>query len=252
MNCPQVRKALYPTPEKCLLRVEAGEALEHIRECEACQSYFEAQSEWSRALKEKAGTDLAPAHLRDSVARQIERRARRPSPGRRRLAAVAAAAVIVAVPAAWLAYRASSQQFFETVCEDHARYRNAESEFRASDPAAIERWFDDRAGFGVRVPALANAEVVGARLCFLKKRKAALVFYRKRGRTVSLFQFSGRGLTLRALEGAVIDGAPLWRMSYKGFNLAAFEDRGLFFVLVSDLRESELLQLASAARVEPW
>src|SRR5215831_13754780 len=84
------------------------------------------------------------------------------------------------------------------------------------------------------------------RLCALKQHKAALVFYRKRGRTVSLFQKNASGINLYSLDHEVIDGRSIWRGSFDGYNLAAFEDRNVVYVLVSDLRESELLEMASA------
>jgi anti-sigma factor RsiW len=169
---------------------------------------------------------------------------------RRRRVLTAALVAVVLLPTGWLAYEVSSQRFFEHVCEDHAKYLNADSQVRSPDPSVIESWFRDKTEFGVRVPTFESASLVGGRLCFLKKRKAALIFYRKHDRTVSLFQFNGSGLSLHSLDRAVIDGVPIWRASFKGFSLAAFQHRGVIYVLVSDLRESELLEMASAAQAE--
>ncbi|MBI3698529.1 MAG: hypothetical protein HY238_27270 [Acidobacteria bacterium] len=57
-------------------------------------------------------------------------------------------------------------------------------------------------------------------------------------------------MNLAALDRWEVDGAPIWRASMKGYSLAAFEQRGVVYALVSDLRESELLELASAAQVK--
>src|SRR5262249_54711587 len=149
------------------------------------------------------------------------------------------------VPAAWLAYRNRSAGIFREACLDHGKYLNAESEIPSSNPAVIESWFRSKTDYAVRVPPFESAELVGARLCFLKQRKAALVFYRKPGRTVSLFQFDASGINLRSLDHEVIDGRSIWRGSFSGYSLAAFEDRNVVYVLVSDLRESELLEMAS-------
>jgi len=254
MNCSHARRILYPAPGKAATTIETPAATEHLRECALCQSYFQTQAEWSRQLKEKAGIEPAPDPLRERIAGMIEQqRARRSwhgtSLGRRRVLTAALVALVL-LPAGWLAYRFSSQRFFEGVCEDHAKYLNADSQVRSPDPSVIESWFRDKTEFAVRVPAFERASLVGGRLCFLKKRKAALIFYRKHDRTVSLFQFNGAGLSLRALDRAVIDGVPIWRASFKGYSLAAFQHRGLIYVLVSDLRESELLEMASAAQME--
>ncbi len=254
MNCSHARRILYPEPEKAATTIETPAAREHLRVCASCQSYFQAQAEWSRQLKEKAGIEPAPDPLRERIAGMIEQHQSRGSRHgtflRRRRTLIAALVVFVMLLAGWLAYRISSQRFFEVVCDDHAKYLNADSQVRSPEPSVIESWFRNKTEFGVRVPAFEKASLVGGRLCFLKKRKAALIFYRKHDRTVSLFQFNSSGLSLRALDRAVIDGVPIWRASFKGYSLAAFEHRGVIYVLVSDLRESELLEMASAAQME--
>ena len=249
MNCSAARNTVYPSPERCALSVETAKALDHVRECPECRRYFETQAEWSRLLRAKAGTEPAPDRLRERIAREIESRQRIQGPGRRRRI-VAAALVLACLPALWLARRIPSQLFFLALCEDHTKYMNADSQLRSSNRAEIESWFRDKTEFGVRVPPLETAEILGSRLCFLRGKKAALVFYRQQGRPVSFFQINRRDVSLAALERWEVDGAELWRGSFKGYSVAAFEQRGIVYVLVSDLRESELLQLASAARVK--
>ncbi len=247
MNCSVARKALYPSPERCALSVETAEALDHLRHCPECKQYFAAQTEWSRVLRVKAGTERAPGRLREQIAQEIERSQRIQSPRRRWI--VAAAVVLACLPGLWLARRIPSQLFFQALCADHTKYANAESQLRSSNYVEIESWFRGRTDFAVRVPPLEAAEILGSRLCFLRGKKAALVFYRQHGRPVSLFQINRRDVSLAALQRWEVDGADVWRGSFKGYSIAAFEQRGILYVLISDLRESELLRLASAARV---
>jgi len=134
------------------------------------------------------------------------------------------------------------------MCLDHAKYLEAQSQLSSSDPTAIEAWFRDKAEFRVNVPLLDRADLLGSRLCFLKRQKAALIFYRKAGRPVSLFELSSAGVSLWALDRTVIDGSPIWHKSFNGYSLVAFESRGVVTAFVSDLREDELLPLALAAR----
>ena len=252
MNCAVARKVLYPGPGKCALSLESAQAMEHLRVCPECRSYFEAQTEWSRLLREKVGTARAPEGLRDRVAEMFGsgagNEARKPSRRGRGIAGgVLALAGSVAL---WLAYLVPSQLFFRELFEDHAKYLNGESQVASRGPSDIESWFRGKTDFNVRVPTFENASPLGGRLCFLRGRKAALVFYRKDGRPVSLFQFDEKGIHLLALHRSEIDGVPVWRTSWKGYSLVAFEHRGVVYALVSDLREGELLDLAAAARLK--
>src|SRR5260370_40178090 len=137
----------------------------------------------------------------------------------------------------------ASQGLFQEICQDHAKYLDAQSQLPSSDPAAIESWFRDKAEFRVHVPTLERADLLGSRLCFLKRHKAALIFYRKEGRAVSLFELSEAGVSLSALNRMVIDGSPIWHESFSAYSLVAFENRGVVTVLGSDPVESDLLQL---------
>ena len=254
MNCNQARRILYPEPEKCAVTIKHGGAMQHLRDCADCKAYFHGQAEWSRLLKEKIGVEKAPDALHKYVAKSIlqDREQQTLGPrefGRRRLL-LAVLAVLLVFPAVWLVFLAPSASFFDHICEDHARYLDAQAQVQASEPEVVEKWFRGKTTFAIQVPALESAQLLGGRLCFLRGRQAALIFYREAGRAVSLFQFSKEGVSLRALDRATIDGVPVWRGSFKGYNLAAFTQRGMVYVMVSDLRESELLRLVSEARIE--
>lgn len=255
MNCSEARKILYPKPENCVVTTDTPKAMQHVDECASCQGYFDAQSQWSALLKQKLGSDPAPDPLRERVTRVIVRHQAGQSRNlmtRRRAALAAAVLASAAVPAIWLTYKNHSAGIFQEACLDHGKYLNAESQIPSSNPMVIESWFQNKTDYAVRVPSFESADLLGARLCFLKQRKAALVFYRNRGRTVSLFQMDASGINLRSLEHEVIDGHSIWRGSFAGYSLAAFEDRNVVNVLVSDLKESELLEMASAAQSQGY
>src|SRR5215472_10923530 len=91
--------------------------------------------------------------------------------------------------------------------------------------------FRNETEFRVHVPILDKADLLGSRLCFLKRSKAALIFYRKDSRPVSLFELSGSDVSLWALDRTVIDGSPIWHKSFSGYSLVAFENRGVVNVL---------------------
>lgn len=253
MNCSQARKILYPEPAKSETTTEHAAASRHARECPDCDRYFQEQRQWSRLLKEKAGIEKAPDLLRKQVEGMLSPdREAKPmfGPRWRRLAFLAGLVIAVVLPAAWWMWYEPSASFFSDMCQDHARYLNAEGHVQSAEPEVVETWLRQQTKYAVQVPSLQDAALLGGRLCHLREKPAALVFYRKRERPVSLFQFSEDGVNLRALNRSVIEGAPIWRGSFQGYNVAAFPQRGLIFVLVSDLREGELLELASDARAQ--
>jgi len=234
-----------------VLTIDTAEATSHLRECDQCRAFFASQTEWSSTLHEKLEVEMAPEPLRERVAKLVQKRQRSrahwPFEGPMKKTAVAAAVIVVGLTA-WGLYQMPSQRFFEEVCNDHAKYLDAESQLPSSDPATIESWFRDKAEVGVHVPKLENADLLGSRLCSLKEHRAALIFYRLQDRPVSLFQLSASGVSLSALDRSMIDGSPIWHKSFNGYSLVAFESRGVITVLVSDLQEGELLPLALSAR----
>ncbi len=190
MNCSHARNTLFPTPEKALVTIETLGAMDHLRDCEACEAFFEQQREFSKSLRAKVGIDPAPEALRERMARLVEKQRASYSPllKRRRQVLVVAAAVVLTLGLGglWLTSRMPSQTLVNEICADHAKYLDAQSQLPSSDPAAIESWFRGKAEFRVHVPALENTDLLGSRLCFLKQHKAALIFYRRDGRPVSL------------------------------------------------------------------
>ena len=252
MNCSQARKILYPEPAKSEVTTEHAAASQHARECPDCDAYFQEQRQWSQLLKEKAGIEKAPDALRKQVEGAVSPREAKPGVWARgrRLALLAGLVIAVVLPAAWWLWYEPSASFFSDMCQDHARYLSGQADVQSAEPEVVETWLRQQTKYAVQVPSLQDATLLGGRLCHLREKPAALVFYRKRERPVSLFQFSEDGVDLRALDRSVIEGAPIWRGSFHGYNVAAFPQRGLIFALVSDLREGELLELASDARAQ--
>jgi anti-sigma factor RsiW len=252
MNCSHARNTLFPTPEKAVATIETAGAMDHVRDCRDCQAFFARQRDLSKALRAKVGVEPAPDALRERMARLVEKHRASDTPllktRRQALVAAAAAVLTISLGGLWLASRAPSQGLFQEMCADHAKYLDAQSQLPSNDPAMIESWFRDKAEFRVHVPALEATDLLGSRLCFLKHHKAALIFYRKQGRPVSLFELSNTGVNLSSLNRTIIDGSPIWHESFNGYSLVAFENRGVVTVLVSDLQEGELLPLALAAR----
>src|SRR5712691_7908645 len=132
MNCSQARNILFPSPEKALVTIETPGAMDHLSECEACQAFFEQQREWSRNLRAKVGAEPAPDALRERMAQLVEKHRAAGLPllkTRRQVVTIAAAVVvIVTLGVPWLASRMPSQGLFQEICQDHAKYLDAQSQ----------------------------------------------------------------------------------------------------------------------------
>src|SRR3989442_84669 len=97
MNCSHARSTLFPTPEKALVTTETPGAMDHLRDCDECQAFFERQKEFSKSLRTKVGVEPAPDALRERTARLVEthRAAALRSPSSRRKALAVAAAIVL-------------------------------------------------------------------------------------------------------------------------------------------------------------
>src|SRR5712692_9435934 len=152
-----------------------------------------------------------------------------PASAPRSIRDAAARAVILGATSIWIYSRLHSASFFEEVCADHSKYLRAQAQLASADPGQVEAWFRDKAEFSIHVPAYENAQLLGGRLCFLKKHKAALVFYRKGGHPVALFELDASGVNLSALTRSEMDGARFWHSEFNGYSLIGFQERGVLY-----------------------
>ena len=231
-----------------------ADASRHVAACEECQLYFKDQETFSTDLRTASPSVPASDALRQRVSAEIERHWR-PQPARNkfnsRRAGVLVASAGLALASgffAWFLPGSPSRDFFNELCADHSKYLDAQSQIRTEHPETIEHWFRDKTGFRVNVPRSPETQLLGARLCFLKKHRAALIFFRKEGHPISLFELSSSEVNLQALKHSVIDATEVWHDSINGYSLVAIQKQGVVSILVSDLRESDLLGLASAVR----
>ncbi|MFQ5664863.1 MAG: hypothetical protein ACE5I7_00375 [Candidatus Binatia bacterium] len=61
------------------------------------------------------------------------------------------------------------------------------AEIASSDRAEVARFFAHHVPFPAVVPAMPGATLLGGRLCRIESRRVELLFYRREGRTLSLF-----------------------------------------------------------------
>jgi anti-sigma factor RsiW len=262
MQCGAARKYLYSleTPdsgaEALPASAEVAEARAHVAGCAACQEFFAAEQRLSAFLRARAPREKPSATLREQVLARIAEE-RKPAPGASRgfgqphramvLSLVGVLIISALLVGLWLSQRrarVTPQQLIAILVDDHAVTFPSRAEITSSDSEVVQKWFRGRVDFAIRLPRTSDPQLIGGRLCDLKGRLAALVFYQHPQSRVSLFILDGSDLRLPEDQLVRIDGKRCLLDARKGYNVVLWQERGLLYSLVSDAHNAELLQLA--------
>jgi anti-sigma factor RsiW len=252
--------------------------LEHLASCPACNSRLEAEGRFRDLIKRHAPKAQAPEYLlgkvldgaaleapgestdRNAAGRPIEGGNRelsgfrafiRPgfvaSPGR--LLALSTAVLCIALLVVFFSTRpqgGESPTVLELV-EDHIRYLPVTEgkQIVSSSCAEVEKWFAGQLDFAVKVPEFDACQLLGGRRCYLFGQSAALVFYEKQGKNLSLFVLEDRGFDVKAMLWKDYANKRVGVIDYKGYHLVFYRKSGLAYALVSDLPDDMLMELTS-------
>jgi anti-sigma factor RsiW len=254
MTCLEFRAHLHAYVDGELPVGETAAAEAHAAECAGCGALVRGEREFRQLLRRQP-REGASAEFRGRLAARLRRESRR-ARVRRWLAGpvlgAAAAAVVVAVVLPLV--RPAPSVVGELVDKHIAYAQVAEpAEFASAEPAAVARWFLERAGLRVTVPdyAPAGIQLLGGRLAEAHRRRAAYLLYEKGRTLLSVFMVPVEGHA----AGPVGE-----RVSYRGHEYVVREERGYrtvawvegrtLFGLVSALDEEALLECADRLRAE--
>jgi len=154
---------------------EVGRVSMHVPGCERCQSTL---ADFRRIRRAFQGAPRAGAQ---------DRPARRRRSGRLLAAAALAAAMLAAIVGAKNLRPETGLAEQLELRHVQAFSRSPACEFHSADPAAVGHWLAENVGYEVQVPAIPDAELLGARRCPLNGGMTASVLYRRRGESVTLF-----------------------------------------------------------------
>jgi anti-sigma factor RsiW len=118
------------------------------------------------------------------------------------------------------------------------------------DCGSVASWFRGRVDFPVHAPRMpGHITCQGGRLVNVEDRPAAyLVYQEPGGHRVSVLVFDpAESAPLDAPFHRVVEGREIFYGSGPGISTAAYHDRGLGYVVTSDLDENSLTQLVSAS-----
>jgi hypothetical protein len=127
-----------------------------------------------------------------------------------------------------------------------------------TDPEVLQRW-DPFVGVPVRRPAFPqiNVNFDGARMHAMRERRAALLQYTVEGMNgrrsehhrITIYVFDPRAVSIQAtrLRQRVVRERPVYVGTFRGYSIAAAEQRGVGYAFASDLGDDESTQMVMAA-----
>lgn len=117
------------------------------------------------------------------------------------------------------------------------------------DCGSVASWFRGRLDFPVHAPRMpAHVTCQGGRLVNVAERPAAYLVYRDpAGHRVSVLVFDPESAPIDGPSHRMVDGRDVFYRTGPGITTAAYQDRGLGYVVTSDLDVNSLTQLVSTS-----
>jgi anti-sigma factor RsiW len=235
---------------------ERAEVESHLVDCAACQHAVRIQTSIKEAVK-RAAPALAPIELRQSVRLALRDEElpgrwdgvlRNPRSVGLLAAAVGAAVWFLAGGMSHPIFPARHSGFVDDGITLHRR--GLPLDYAAGDVASVQQWLQGRLDFAARVPRFRQGPAVqGVRLSQLHSRSAAAISY-------SEPQPAGGRMTLLIVDdpddgdppGSVrrLEGRQVWLSRSRGYNVVSWRTNEIVYSLISDLDESDVLQLVQA------
>jgi anti-sigma factor RsiW len=243
-QCRDLEPLIHPYLDGEFEAVDQQERELHLATCAHCQAQVCAERALRTRLK-VACAAIAPAALRARIEEGLYREKRLGALRRwarpELLAALAACAGFIA----WLSGRSLFSPLLEDAVSRHTHQLPVEVR---GDAAQLQRWFTGKVDFNVRLPALRNVNLEGARISHIRDHSAALVQYGgPREHRVSLFVFDDPRAPLELVGAGVrrtsIENHDVMLMQSRGYNVALWRDNEIVYSLVSDLDERDILEL---------
>jgi anti-sigma factor RsiW len=250
MSCLESESFLSAYGDGELTGVDRDQVQRHMSACAPCARKYQLQGRFKAAVRAHLPRPPMPAELPGRVRAALAAEAvvpsrRWPWSAHPRLVPAAAAAI------ALLAITATVRRNQSLVLAQAQRSYHTElpMDVHGPDCSSIASWFRGRVDFPVHVPTLAGqATCQGGRLVNVGQRPAAyLVYQAANGHRVAFLVFDPRDEAIEAPNRRVVNGREIYLGSGPGVSSAAYRDRGLGYVVTSDLDEDSLTRLVTAS-----
>lgn len=255
MKCEDVLPLLRNYADRELDPADVERIGTHIAKCSECAERLEAERELKLAIRSKVRMGPAPAGLAAEIKRVVRARAGlAANPSHERgwwlrsprffKVGMAACLLLMVFTGIWigssLMHSPDSQmptsRLAVELVDDHIHYLTAEgaNQVESDDPAEAERWFSGRLDISVNLPRFREPSVAlrGGRLCYVLKRRVALLFYERGGEKLSLFVMNPSGLDLPDMGRGDSNAIKFVTESLKGYNVLCWKRNGLLYALV--------------------
>jgi anti-sigma factor RsiW len=248
MKCAEADTVLPAYGDGELAGPDRDQLERHLATCAACSSRGRLQSRFKAAVRAHLPRPPVPPALRVRLGAVLGSREIAP---RRwvwasypRLMPAAVAAVLL------VAITGTVRHSQSMVLQQAQRSYQAElpMDITGSDCQSIASWFRGRVDFPVPAPALAEGSCQGGRLVNVRERPAAYIVTRGRdGHRVAYLVFDPRDESIEAPDRRLVAGREIYFGFGPGISAAAYHDRGLGYVVTSDLDEDSLTRLVTAS-----
>jgi anti-sigma factor RsiW len=248
MTCAEADTVVPAYCDGELAGVEREQIERHLASCAACASRSRLQARFKAAVRAHLPRPPVPQALRVRVSAVLGTREIAPrrwlwATHPRLMPAAAAAVLLVAITG-------TVRHSQSMVLQQAQRSYQAElpMDIVGSDCRSIASWFRGRVDFPVPPPSLAEGSCQGGRLVNVRERPAAYIVTRGHdGHRVAYLVFDPRDESIEAPDRRFVNGREIYFGSGPGISTASYHDRGLGYVVTSDLDEASLTRLVTAS-----
>lgn len=249
MNCAEADAFIQAFVDGELAGVDRESVERHLVGCGECAGQVRLQARFKAAVRAHLPRPAIPFALQRRISEALSGQpiAPRRWPSwwsyQRLLPAAAAILLLIGITGT---VRQRSQS---VVVQQAERSYHAElpMDVTGTDCGSIASWFRGRVDFPVHPPIVGGgATCQGGRLVNVGERPAAYIVYRVQdGHRVTFLVFDPRDESLEAPQRRIVNGREIFVETGPGVSTAAYRDRGLGYVVTSDLDEDALTRLVT-------
>jgi anti-sigma factor RsiW len=249
VNCAEATSSVQAYVDGELAGIDRERIQRHLGACEVCARSCLLLGRFKAAVRAHLPRPPLPADLRQRLRQVLDGAGAAPRrrwtlPSYPRLVPAAVAAVLLL----GITFKARTQS--QVLGQAQRTYQTEmPMDIVGSDCGSISSWFRGRLDFPVHAPAFAGqASCKGGRLVNVGERMGAyLVYQSSGGHRVALLVFDPRDESIEAPHRRMVNGREILFGGGPGISTAVYRDRGLGYVVTSDLDEDALTRLVMAS-----